>query len=168
MNTLKKICLLGAGAFFLLLCNTAQAQTFFRFEIELSDHTIKTLTVDKGVIGTRTIDHVDVSTHVKERFILKQHTDGYCYIASATDQRLFLKRNGTDISLTELDDTTTPSDDYKWYIIYAGEGIKGCIASNDFSQLLKVNTDGSLQMINYADGSGGNIKFTITKEINNL
>ncbi|MGB0521985.1 MAG: hypothetical protein ACPGJS_03450 [Flammeovirgaceae bacterium] len=168
MSSLKQILLLSAGIFLLFIGNTAHAQTFYRFEITLSNNTVKTLMVDQGAIRTRTLANATVSTHVEERFILKQHTDGYCYIASATDQRLFLKRSGNSITLAELNSTSNPSNDYKWQIIYAGGGNKGCLASHNLSQLLKVNTNGSLQMINYASGSGGNIKFTLTKVTNNL
>ena len=167
MNLLKTIYLLSIGTILLLLSNVTQAQTFYRFQFSLSDNIVRTLVVDNGEIGTGTLASSTVSTHVEERFILKQHPDGYCYIASATDKGLFLRRNGNEVMLTQLNDSV-PSEDYKWNIIYAGEGLKGCITTHDLSQLLSVNTDGSLQMINFANGSEGNIKFTITKVTNKL
>jgi hypothetical protein len=148
---------------------TANAQThpvFYRFEIPLSNNTLRTLAIEDGAVVSRLLANLNSGTHLSERFILKQK-DGNLYIASATDQRLFLKRSGNTVVLSEMNNTSNPAYDFKWKIIYANDG-KGCITSGNLGQLLKITPEGKVKVIPFGNGQYGNVKFTITKIVKNL
>jgi len=124
---------------------TSSAQTkLYRFSCVAND---RVLVAQEGNLSTVSSSSLANQVAIEHLFIIKW-IGSDCYIASASDNSLFLKREGANVVLGSLSADQSPSVSFKWRIDYAGSNHGVLSASDDASQCLFMANDGSLSMVN--------------------